>query len=990
MIPSLRPPFPRFQVVLLSPETGTAAAADGGDGEGKQLAARRHGGGDDEMRRDSSTTVPPTKSKDWETATSMLRMALALAADITKPQTRYHGYMPEIVLRSVRALVDANAGRDLLTHYESAIAGFTRHIIHVVEEMMAANHTDEEAPAEEGGQVGTLDSHVLETLTTFWARLRAVLEELSIVWVYLDRCHVLADEYAATRLIEAAGLKQFRRVLEDHKPVLDYAMLEYLAILKKGILLDPTPLSKADDKGSAEEVQLCSTAHAAATAAESMSASPPLSPLQYGQQVCRRYTNLLLSVDQFNVIALPPVVDLARKFYTVMGADMVAEGISAPVYIKYCMTALQREESRCRSYLCSEVSPLMERVVQTTLLGTVTDTIIGRDIVQLMEREDLAAMRLTCQLLSSSGHLRVPTLITPLLKSYTVQCGHAILSAFDCSSSHHHHHHTGRGSFAVVRHMIGLVRLMETVIQNCFMEYEKDLKVHFYDALHTVLAEHPLAFSEQLAAYLDATLKEVEQGNLPFQAPVQQPSKGVAAVGGGAAEESAPVRPSMTVSHPEWVGKGPVVVSAAIIPTATPDATLPVGSAALHHQPPLPTDHSTTATIIFDLIAHIFAYHPKMDLFGEAYWRDLGRRLLHQHREVCREAETYFIQLLRGICGVSFTTKFESMLTDIETSTQLTGQFLEWRRKRYHLLNEEETTEPSSTSASTTDGFDIHLRILTKSFWPSFPSPSRPIWLPSEMRLATKDIETFYAELLSNRQLQWQHSLSHTTLRALLRAGGTSYTLSCTLIQCVLLLLLDSMLDGSSDGGGPMEAAAGIAVADLCAKARLDPGAPEVIGSLLGLCHPRFRLLTVNEAAAPSARAAAPPPPSPTDGGSATVSVASSLLPTDLLRLNKQFTSASSKVRVPFQTRSRVSGETENSDSTKSARPVSEAGYLLEVAVMRSLKAQHRISHADLSAQVSAAVSFPVTSAALKKIIDKMIDRGFMARVEGNQYVYIS
>ncbi|CAJ1989456.1 cullin-like protein [Leishmania donovani] len=1059
-----RPPLPSFQVTLL-PEPPPVRQ--------QQAPGKAH-----------SASSPPSPScssrasiqmQDEAAAKAMLHAVLDMAYDCTMPQRRFCSYSPEAVLRSVRALVDSDLCAPLVESLQAAARAYAQRCVEVLmaqqqqlppgagtPEGMAndATESDEEATAlSANATLGVVQ--ILAQLVTYWERLQQGLAELSSVWVYADQWCSMQVGSAMPRSLIAAATQEIREVFSGYPELCDTALAGYVAVLKAELTADTAALLSASRSARMSYAAALPDKRAAASLADSeqsVASAPPLpsadatplaalacppslasldKPLR--QRLLRLFTQLTLATQQYTTRVEPTVVRVVRGHYEEVAHRLWAENVNARVFFRFCDFVLRHVGPMSASLLHPGTSLMLEEAIQGSLISTVGSEVLKRDFVALMERQEYRSLRLAWRLLSVSARVRSSPLVADLFHEYLMDCGQRIMEELVPSST--------KGTpaaalvppcerpFLAVRHLLGLLEQGSRTVAKCFSECERDFKVALHEDLQTILEAYPQAFSEQLAAYQDAIMREVEVGHVPVGSSKPTPPVALEKNGDDDNDDeedvsSSPLRrprPEGTSpsSRPPVAAPSPDLTraeedegasSGREEPTEVEDAAegdAVMGAAALHHAAPLPTG-VREATSVLRRIAHIYSYHPKKDLFEAAYWRDFARRCLHAHRKLNSTAENTFIGFLRDICGLSFTSKFEGMLTDLTSSTELTTQYNTWVQEQERSLQQQQQQPSGEEGAETSavgrlvpeaKSLDAHLFILTQSYWPECPSMPSNFYVPPAVRAITQLVEKFYTGRFPNRHLSWQHPLSHATLVVRLTPQSSTLTLTGTYTQCVLLMQLDALYD---------RGVTSITAKALCDAVGMDIANTELLGSLQGLCHPRFRLVLRAEAASspPSgdgaqrtsaeldneddesaarveeAAASCASPQSSSPGTAAGASAGCTLAATDLLQLNLGFTSATSKVRIPFQTRMRTTASAGLDGPSRGGRTADNGGHLVEVAIVSCLKAQRTMTRIDLASAVAARVPFPVTTAVLKKAIDKMIERGFMVRGKDNAYVY--
>ncbi|KAG5476997.1 hypothetical protein LSCM1_05331 [Leishmania martiniquensis] len=1049
-----RPPLPSLQVTLL-PEVPPT----------KQHQTSGHAASTLAPSSASSSLLASIQAQDEAAAKAMLHTVLQTAADCTAPQRRFYSYSPEAVLRSVRALVDKDLCAPLVEALQAAVREYAQRCVAALvarqqhqqprddtTKVMTNSDTESDEEAKAMSANATLgEVQILAQLVTYWERLQQGLVELSSVWVYADQWCSMQAGTAMPRSLIAAATQEVREVLSGYPELLETALRGYVAVLKAELAADTAALLSASHSSRVPSTAVLPDKSAAASSVgvvrSAASAPPPPSvdatslallvcppsldsldkPLR--QRLLRLFTQLTLATQHYAAHVEPAVVRVVRVHYETVARRLWAESVRASVFFRFCDGALRHIGPMSASLLHSGTTPMLEEVIQGPLISTVGSEVLKRDFVALMERQAFHSLRLAWRLLSASARVRSSPVVAGLFHEYLMDCGQRIMEELVPSSTKITPAAAlvppRRRPFLAVRHLLGLLEQGSRTVSMCFADCEKEFRVALHEDLQTILEAYPHAFSEQLAAYQDAIMKEVEVGHVLVSpskptAPVAVEENGDDDNNDEEGESASPLRrqraeATSPLSQPRVPTPPPDLARAEEDESVSParadvteaedaaEGAALVGAAALRHAAPLPAEVKE-ATSVLRRIAYIYSYHPKKNLFEAAYWRDFARRCLHAHRKLNIKAENTFICFLRDICGLSFTSKFEGMLTDLSSSTELTTQYKTWvqEQSQMHPCGEADAdTSAVDRPAPAANGLDVHLLILAQSYWPEYPLMPSNFYVPPAVQVVTQQVEKFYNSLFPNRHLRWQHPLSHATLLARLTPQSSVLTLTGTYIQCVLLMRLDALYD---------RGVTSITVKALCDDVGMDMANTELLWSLQGLCHPRFRLVlregppsSVPPVVEAQCRFIEPDngddeggvraeeavtSPAATQSAPSCASAGCTLAATDVLQLNLGFTPATGKVRIPLQARMRATASAAFDGPSRAGRTADNDGHLVEVAIVSCLKAQRTMTRTELASAVASRVPFPVTTAVLKKAIDKMIERGFLMRGKDSTYVY--
>lgn len=900
------------------------------------------------------------KSTSRATLDAMLATVLDHAADLHQiPQQRYSGYSPESAFRSVRILMDYDLSDELLTLLEAHLQRFSQTLAGTLEA------ADPGARLESGTYPAHAASACFGLLITLWSRFVSAMEEIQTVWSVFSYQYLLRQ--ASAKDMAGATIRYLQEPLWAARNVFEAGLEGFVAEVRADASTHRAPSMTAANDDVNEEVG-GSASHCDETVAAKR------------HENLRRFTALALAGQTYVDHVQPAIVAALTAHYKEVALRMYGDGVPALDYFRYTETAMQTERLRCKTYLLSLTAPLLQQTVEEELLSSIGTEVARRDFGKMFTavETDHTALSLIFSLFHRCTHVpRDP--LQGIMQDYVQQRIRSLIERMIGPAPATPSVPTGvaetRRTAALA--LLRFVQCSRRVIASCVTPSEQKIyQVQLDEDLQDLFGTSEKPLAEQCATLVDHVFKDLENGVITLQS----------------ASSSSDVKrtrqESITTTAPELSS-----------PTANVELCSdaneePQQQPALSAWPSLQakgvdTEDETGATIL-ESVAFVCSHFPSKDLFEQLHWRDLGRRLLHPYRVVNRQAELYFLRLFEGIYGHSFISKYETMLMDMTTSEGISSQYTAWVAAKGRTVLTAPTPSPASAmqQAPVTDtdfeglppSLDVQLTLATSGCWP----PYKPIalTLPTPLQRVVENVGLFYRRLYPNRILTWQHQLANGVLSAQLRPGGPIRQLSGTFIQCVVLLLLDRLLPG--EGGS-------ISVADLCQQLGVELESPEVVGALLGLCHDRFKvLLCVNS-----------------KGGSCVGQA--SLSSTDRLSLNTNFTAALNRVRMPFMlslrpTDSSVASPTSAGSGNSSAPGGGSGdaaegeevvwrrrGYLLEVAIVRYMKASRAAKHEDLMEHIqSQPLPSQMSSALTKRAIEKLLDRGFLEREGTTGYKYVA
>ena len=173
---------------------------------------------------------------------------------------------------------------------------------------------------------------------------------------------------------------------------------------------------------------------------------------------------------------------------------------------------------------------------------------------------------------------------------------------------------------------------------------------------------------------------------------------------------------------------------------------------------------------VLDRVMMLFRYLQEKDIFEKYYKQHLSRRLLGG-RTVSDDAERSLIVKLKYECGYQFTSKLESMFTDMRTSRDTMEGFRNMLR-----------------STDTAMALDLNVHVLTTGSWPTTPCKCN---LPQQLVECCELFTNYYLNAHSGRRLSWQTNMGNADVRATF--AKSKHDLNVTTYQmCILLLFNDT------------------------------------------------------------------------------------------------------------------------------------------------------------------------------------------------------
>ncbi|KAL4920463.1 hypothetical protein BDW62DRAFT_208968 [Aspergillus aurantiobrunneus] len=329
-----------------------------------------------------------------------------------------------------------------------------------------------------------------------------------------------------------------------------------------------------------------------------------------------------------------------------------------------------------------------------------------------------------------------------------------------------------------------------------------------------------------------------------------------------------------------------------------------------------------------DQVLDLFRFVHGKAVFEAFYKNDLARRLL-MGRSASDDAEKSMLARLKTECGSSFTHNLESMFKDMEVARDEMGAYSSIQRER-------QTPLP----------VDLHVSVISAAAWPTYTDVQ--IRIPPEVANAISDFEMFYDTKYNGRKLSWKHQLAHCQLRARFPKGDKELVVSS--FQAVVLLLFNDLPAGGT-----------LSYRQIQEATKLTD--QELKRTLQSLACAKYRVLSKK----PKGR---------------------DVNDTDEFAYNPTFTDPKMRIKInQIQLK-----ETKEENKTTHERVAADRHYETQAAIVRIMKSRKSITHAELVAEVIKATRSRgvLDPSDIKKNIEKLIEKDYMERDDGNKYQYVA
>ncbi|MEW5312866.1 MAG: hypothetical protein WDW38_004466 [Sanguina aurantia] len=240
-------------------------------------------------------------------------------------------------------------------------------------------------------------------------------------------------------------------------------------------------------------------------------------------------------------------------------------------------------------------------------------------------------------------------------------------------------------------------------------------------------------------------------------------------------------------------------------------------------------------------------------------------------------------------------------------------------------------------------GMDMSVSVLTSGFWPTYPLLD--VMLPQELGVSQEVFKEFYLKKYSGRKLVWQHSLGTCVVRAAFPKGTKELSLST--FQAVVMMLFNSVDTLSYQ---EIKETTGIEV-------------KELRRTLQSLACGKVRVLNKE----PKGR---------------------DVDDSDSFSFNAGFSEKLFRIKI----NSIQMKETEEENKKTNDQVLQDRQYQIDAALVRIMKTRKSLSHKLLIQEALQQLKFPLKATDLKKRIESLIDREYLARdnADPNLYIYLA
>jgi cullin-4 len=245
---------------------------------------------------------------------------------------------------------------------------------------------------------------------------------------------------------------------------------------------------------------------------------------------------------------------------------------------------------------------------------------------------------------------------------------------------------------------------------------------------------------------------------------------------------------------------------------------------------------------------------------------------------------------------------------------------------------------------SDKESIGLNVYVLTLTHWPSYSATN--VLLPPEIASLQEKFSEFYKRKYSGRNLQWQPALGNSVIKANISPGVTK-EFQLSIYQSLVLLVFDNKDEMTYE--------------EILESTKIDE--VELKKTLQSLACGKITILSKT--------------PKSLDINN-----------TDVFRFLKDFTHKHIRIKfshIQFK-------ETPEENNSTNERVFQDRQYQVDAAIVRVMKMRKTLLHNLLITEIVSLLKFPIKPPDIKKRIESLIDRDYLARDEQNpnQYNYLA
>eukprot|EP00730_Choanoeca_flexa_P018355 TRINITY_DN8916_c0_g1_i6.p1 TRINITY_DN8916_c0_g1~~TRINITY_DN8916_c0_g1_i6.p1 ORF type:complete len:777 (+),score=176.47 TRINITY_DN8916_c0_g1_i6:83-2413(+) len=365
----------------------------------------------------------------------------------------------------------------------------------------------------------------------------------------------------------------------------------------------------------------------------------------------------------------------------------------------------------------------------------------------------------------------------------------------------------------------------------------------------------------------------------------------------------------------------------------------------------------------------LFRHLEDKDVFEKQYKLFLSKRLL-LNKSASDDAEASLLAKLKVECGHSFTTKMEGMFRDINLSHTTVAKFKEFEARR--------GVDPHAS-------LDFSIQILNPACWPKLPD-STSCTFPPELQEAQDRFENFYHKQHTGRKLIWQPAKGTGEIVALYTKKQHIFVMSTS---CLVVLL---QFNNSAAAELSVTVRVHLNCILHCSDTQLScvvtkPFIERRVSCFLFLFIPSSRqeLETLTTLESSTLKRTLQSLACGKHKILTKSSTSKSIATDDTFKLNESYHNKMIRVKVQ-----QVAAKVKEERAATTAKVKEERKLEVEAAIVRVMKARKTLSHTSLIIEVTKVLSarFKPNPVQIKKRIESLIDRDYLARDESDRSLY--
>uniref|UniRef100_A0A5K3FK58 CULLIN_2 domain-containing protein n=2 Tax=Mesocestoides corti TaxID=53468 RepID=A0A5K3FK58_MESCO len=353
-------------------------------------------------------------------------------------------------------------------------------------------------------------------------------------------------------------------------------------------------------------------------------------------------------------------------------------------------------------------------------------------------------------------------------------------------------------------------------------------------------------------------------------------------------------------------------------------------------------------------VMEVFKYVEDKDVFQKFYSNMLARRLVN-NMSISEDSEAQMISLLKGACGIEYTSKLQRMFQDVSSSRELNARFNEWASER-------------PDSPTLLRGVDFSIMVLSSNAWPFQGQGGFSV--PPELENCFKVFTEFYQTHHEGRKLTWCYQLCRGDV--VTHYTKMRYTFQVSTHQMAILMLYNTSLVYT--------------VSQIQSQTGID------MNTLTQLLNIFLKGRVLKVAVDETKKSSEGEGQRHTDGAGASQTDALSstqtpqLAPDTLLRLYTDYNNKRIRVNLNLPVKSEAKQEAETTLNTVEC----DRKLSIQACIVRIMKMRKRMEHQQLIKEVIEQMSsrFCPAIQQIKLCINSLIEREFIKRDSTNLSAY--